>query len=127
LPTCKPFNRTFRYLVKDEIKEKNCITISANGSSCCAFYHPYEFTANPDVLIGRLKNQYDNLHFKIFLCTAIRSSAWKFTYYRKCSNTKLLRDVKVSIPIKSGKIDFDFIKSKVENSVGFEMLKKYLK
>ncbi len=115
------------YLIDDKIIEKDCITISANGSSCCAFYHPYEFTANPDVLIGKLKKQYDNLHFKIFLCTAIRSSAWKFTYYRKCSNTKLLRDVKISIPIKNGKIDFDFIKSKVESSVGFEMLKEYLK
>lgn len=114
------------YEIPNEIKENDCITISANGASCCAFYHPYEFTANADVLIGNLKAQYNDIYFKIFLCTAIRSSAWKFTYYRKCSNSKLLKDVKITIPIKNKKIDFDFIRSEVEKSVGFEMLKKYL-
>lgn len=115
------------YDIKQDIIDKDCITISANGSSCCAFYQPYEFTANADVLVCKLKKEYDILHFKIFLCTAIRSSAWKFTYYRKCSNTKLLKDVKITIPIKKDKIDYDYIKSKVENSVGFDLLKDYLK
>ena len=112
---------------EDKIIDKNCITISANGSSCCAFYQPYEFTANADVLICKLKEEYSNLHFKIFLCTAIRSSAWKFTYYRKCSNSKLLKDVKIAIPMKNNKIDYEYINNKVESSVGFDLLKDYLK
>lgn len=106
---------------------KDCITISANGSSCCAFYQPYEFTANADVLICKLKKEYNNLLFKIFLCTAIRSNAWKFDYGRKCSYSKLLKDVKIAIPIKNNKIDYEYINNKVENSVGFDLLKDYLK
>ncbi|QQV75036.1 hypothetical protein H6P87_00581 [Rickettsia tillamookensis] len=114
------------YDIPVNIIDTDCITISANGSSCCAFYQPYKFTANADVLICKLKQIYNNLYFKIFLCTAIRSSAWKFTYYRKCSNTKLLKDVKIKIPIKNQQIDYELIKSKVENSIGFDLLKSYL-
>lgn len=114
------------YHIAEDMIYKDCITISANGSSCCAFYHPYEFSANADVLICKLKEEYNNLHFKIFVCTAIRSSAWKFTYYRKCSNTKLLKDVKISIPMKNKRINYEYINSKVESSVGFDLLKNFL-
>jgi hypothetical protein len=114
------------YDIPQNIIDNNCITISANGSSCCAFYHPYNFTANADVLVCKLRKKYDILHFKIFLCTAIRSSAWKFTYYRKCSNKKLLKDVKIIMPMKKGLIDYDYIESKVKDSVGFDLLKQYL-
>ena len=44
---------------KTQMIKKDCITISANGSSCCAFYQPYDFTANADVLICKLKKEYD--------------------------------------------------------------------
>ncbi|WP_342270745.1 restriction endonuclease subunit S [Rickettsia endosymbiont of Orchestes rusci] len=115
------------YDVPNNITHIDCITISANGSSCCAFYQPYKFTANADVLVGKLKEEYNNLYFKIFLCTAIRNSAWKFTYYRKCSNTKLLKDVKIAIPLKNNQIDYNFIRAKIENTTGFNLLKDYLK
>ena len=114
------------YDIEKKLIDNDAITISANGSSCCAFYHPYEFTANADVLICKMKKKYDNLYFKLFMCTAIRSSAWKFTYYRKCSQTKLLKDVKIKIPVKNNEIDFAYIKHNVENSVGFSILQKYL-
>ena len=77
------------------------ITISSNGGSCCAFYHDYEFAANPDVYVISLKDEFDSRFFSIFLCAAVNSESWRYNYYRKF-NQKQLSDLTVQMPVRSG-------------------------
>lgn len=103
------------------------ITISANGSSCKAFYHPYKFSANPDVLVCKVKEKYNDLEIKMFIASAINQSGWRFSYYRKCTQQKLRKDVQISLPVKNnGEIDKEYIKDTIRKTVGFNELKEYL-
>lgn len=65
------------------------ITISANGASCCALYHEYEFAANPDVYVVKLRENFVSREFAILLCAAINSQNWRFDWSRKLSITQL--------------------------------------
>ncbi len=90
------------------------ITISANGSSCCAHYHDYEFAANADVYVGQLKKEFNKEFFGIFLCAAINNESWRFNYYRKLSH-KQLESLTIKVPAdKNGKVDFRLIQKIVQ-------------
>ena len=83
----------------NEVYKQGAITISANGKSCCAFYHDYDFAANPDVFVLHLKPEYKNhKNFPLFLCASINSEKWRFSYYRK-SGLNRLKDLKITLPI----------------------------
>lgn len=101
----------------DTIYKAGCITISANGSSCRAHYHDYDFAANPDVYVGLLKPEYNEKYFALFLCAAINNEDWRYNYYRKLSTPKLKR-LLIKMPVcKGGGIDFDEIKKLVETAM----------
>ena len=105
----------------------NAITIPANGSKYQAFYHPYKFAAVPDVLICTLKPQFDSLEMKIFICAEINKSSWRFSYFRKCNESKMKKDVKILFPIDSnGKIDKNFITSQVHQTIEFAGIKELM-
>lgn len=111
---------------KDQI-HSNAITISANGASGCAFFHPYHFAANADIIICKLKKEYEsNYCFKIFLCGVIRDNAWKFNYSRKCCQQKISKDIKLAIPMERGEIDWVFIENSIKNSPVFPIFKNLL-
>lgn len=97
------------------------ITISSNGGSCCAFFHDYEYAANPDVFVLTLKDEYaEQKNFGIFLCAAINCEKWRYNYYRKF-NTGRLKDLKIRLPINEfQKIDFDLINSIVTTQINRE-------
>ena len=114
------------YDVGDASIFEDRITISANGSSCKAFYHPYKFSAVADVLVGKVKKKFDTLELKMFVASAINQSGWRFSYYRKSTEQKLRNDVKLSLPAKNGEVDIEYIKNLIHNTVGFEQIKEYL-
>ncbi len=86
------------------------ITISANGGSCCAFFHDYEYAANPDVFVLHLKDEYaEQENFGIFLCCAINGEKWRYNYYRKF-NSNRLKNLDIRLPINDlQQIDFNAI------------------
>ncbi len=92
----------------------NRITISANGSSCQAFWHDYEFAANGDVFVVKLRQEFDTPAFGVFLCAAINNESWRFNYYRKFS-TPQLQKLEVKLPATpDGMVDMDAIKRLVK-------------
>lgn len=92
-----------------EIYPAGHITISKNGGCGHAHYHSYEFAANSDVFVGRLKPSYDNEGFAVFLCSAINKEKWRYNYYTKLTEEKI-KKMKIQIPInKNNKIDMDSI------------------
>lgn len=82
------------------------ITISSNGGSCCAFFHDYEFGANPDVWVLSLKDKFADPSFSVFLCAAINNESWRYNYYRKFNLTQL-KSLTIQMPINGrGNLDF---------------------
>ena len=99
------------FVDKKECKNtyKEMITISSNGGCCYAAYHEYEFAANPDVFVAKLKPEYKNKHFYLFICGAINNERWRFDYCRKFSLQKL-QELKLMLPINDqGAIDAQYI------------------
>jgi type I restriction-modification system DNA methylase subunit len=95
---------------------ENAITISANGGSCYAHYHDYEFAANPDVFVVELKKEYKIGYFAIFLCSAINSESWRFNYCRKFSTDKMEK-MNIKLPADNEKtINLNLIKKIVEDN-----------
>ena len=94
----------------DIIYPPRTITISSNGGSCCAFFHDYEYAANPDVFVLHLKDEYaEQENFGIFLCAAINSEKWRYNYYRKF-NSNRLKKLNIRLPINDlQQIDFNTI------------------
>ncbi len=112
------------YLSGTATKFSDSITIPANGSKYQAFYHPYEFYAVPDVLVCEVKKEYSDLETKLYLCSIFNQSSWRFSYFRKCNEYKLKKDVRIPLPVKNGKIDLEFMKKKVHETMGFELINK---
>jgi len=115
------------YDVPDTAKFKDVITIPANGSKYKAFYHPYSFSAVPDVLICKVKPQFDSLETKIYICAQINKSSWRFSYFRKCNEIKIKKDVKILFPINSsGEIDNNFIAEQVHQTIDYSGIKELM-
>ena len=88
-----------------KIYSSGLITVSSNGGSCCAFYHDYEFAANPDVFVLFLHDEYQTPDFSMFLCAAINNESWRYNYFRKFNQTQL-ESLTVQMPaLKNGQID----------------------
>ena len=92
-----------------KVYQAGLVTVSSNGSSCCAFYHDYDFAANPDVFVLFLYEEYNNREFSLFLCAAINNESWRYNYFRKFNATQL-KSLTVQMPVDDrGKLDMDRI------------------
>ena len=83
------------YAVPEEHLHRNEITVSANGSDAngLAFWHPYWFSATADALICKVKDRFtdvDNPAFILYLCEVISNNEWRFDYFRKCTQSRLV-------------------------------------
>jgi type I restriction-modification system DNA methylase subunit len=90
---------------------KDRVTIPANGSKYIAYYHPYKFAANADVLICEFKAEYDTLEMKLYFCSMYNKNSWRFSWFRKCTEDKISDDLLIPFPVKSkGVIDMVKVK-----------------
>ena len=60
--------------------------------------------------------------FKLYVCDAINQNAWRFTWSRKCSASRLLTDVRVALPMRDDKIDFNHIRQTMQHTPGYSAL-----
>lgn len=92
------------------------ITISANGGSCRAFWHDYEFAVNADVFVLTMKKDYQDAKFGYYLCAAISNESWRYNYYRKFS-TQRLNELEIQMPVDdNGNVDLKLVRRLVERS-----------
>jgi len=113
------------YFVEDGlIEQAGRITISANGGGGAAFWHPYRFAANNDVLVCEWlekRNEYMP-SFNLYVCNAISNNKWRFDYYRKSTVGRAIADIKIRIPMRNGMIDYNFIQEDMSRMPGFDQL-----
>ena len=116
------------YDITDATLFEDVLTIPANGSKYKAFYHPYKFAAVPDILVIKVKPEYDYFEVKLFICAMINQSSWRFSYFRKCNEFKIKKDVNIVFPIdKDGVIDKGSILENVTGTVENAWIKQLLK
>jgi len=102
-----------------------CLTVALNGSVGETFFQFDDFITSGDNVVLILKNEYDP-YLLFYIAVMIKNHQWRYNYYRKLSLIKLNK-MQIPIPFKNGKdIDSKYIKRIVENSYGFDELKKYL-
>jgi hypothetical protein len=90
---------------------KNRVTIPGNGSKYKSFYHSYSFAATQDVMVCEFNKEFDLVEMKLYFCAMFNLNSWRFSYFRKCTETKILEDLKIPVPTKkNGKVDIDTIK-----------------
>ncbi len=107
---------------------KNRVTIPANGSKYIAFYHPYEFAANADVLVCNFKSEYDTVEMKLYFCSVYNKNSWRFSWFRKGTEDKVVEDLSIPIPVKNdGTIDKGKIREYLQNVPEYSELIKLIK
>ncbi len=89
---------------------KNVITISANGACGSAYYQSNDFTVLQDAYALKfIENITLNKNQNLFIVGSItKSISGKYGYNYKSGWEKVKND-KIKLPIRNGKIDFDFI------------------
>lgn len=119
------------YDISDTLVQIDCVTISANGSGGRAFWHPYAFGASQDVLVCTPRDWVGtDLRVMLYLCDRISEEAWRFDYYRKCSEDRLRHDVRIELPVISGgetDLDFEAMIAAVESSTDYAMLRDMMR
>lgn len=102
-----------------------CLTVALNGSVGETFFQFDDFITGGDNAVLTLRNRC-NPYLLFYIAVMIKNHQWRYNYYRKLSLTKLEK-MQIPMPFKNVKdIDLDYIKKIVENSYGFNELKKYL-
>lgn len=91
---------------------ENFITVNFFGTDGGIFYHPYVASVEMKVHTLKIPDIEFNLRTGNFIASALKQSFKGFGYGNQLSSTKLKNlDFKIQLPIKNGKIDFDFMES----------------
>ncbi|MBC8464979.1 MAG: restriction endonuclease subunit S [Parcubacteria group bacterium] len=102
-----------------------CLTVALNGSVGETFFQFDDFITSGDNVVLKLKDEY-NPYLLFYISVMIKNHQWRYNYYRKLNLTKL-KKMTIPVPFKSEKeLDLEYIKNIVENSYGFDELRKYL-
>jgi len=86
----------------------NSITISVNYAQN-VFYQKDDFCASVNILVLR-STWLNNNNIGLFISSLLSKNNIQYNYSTKISKDKL-NDTKIQLPIKNGKIDFDFMES----------------
>lgn len=89
--------------------------ISVNFFGQC-FYHPYKASLEMKVHVLKLKNREFNKNLGLFFSSILNKTLEnKFTYSKQLSSSKLKNDdIKIILPTKNDKIDFDFMENFID-------------
>ncbi len=100
--------------ISNKIFQKNCITVSNNGSVGEAFYQEKDFTCTHDVNPLYLLDHELNKYIAIFLCVLIRKEKYRWNYGRKWRPTRMPDSI-IKLPVdKDGKPDWLFMENYIK-------------
>lgn len=117
------------FAVPPDVVESDKITISANGSGGAgkAFWHPYPFAATPDALVCTWRPGWEiSPALCLYVCNAITQNAWRYDYFRKSTQGRVLADVRIRLPMQGDSVDYDYIEREMNRMPGFAQLLEML-
>jgi hypothetical protein len=114
----KYYNGITAYIGK-ETKEPfnaNSITLSKNGSVGNVFYQPKSFYAVNDIMILQLKDKTLTKNIALFLKVILEKQLKKdYNWGRKITIKEVLPNLKINLPCKDNKIDYDYIENYIDD------------
>lgn len=91
---------------------ENFITVNFFGTDGGIFYHPYRASVEMKVHTLKMLNKEFNSKTGTFIAGALKLSLRGFGYGNQLSSSKLKdSDFKIRLPVKVGKIDFEFMEN----------------
>jgi len=94
--------------------QKNCITVSNDGSVGEAFYQDADFSASYKVNVLKPKFKL-NKYIAMFLITVIRKEKYRYSYARKWGIERM-KNTKIKLPVdKSGNADWIFMENYIKS------------
>jgi hypothetical protein len=112
------------YDIPEDATYQKAITVTSDGSPLCAFYHPYEFNAQDNVMVCKPKSSF-RLSTIFFIMLQFRRMMWRFSYGRKCYFHKFER-IKIFLPIKDKQVDEDYIEKLCKSCYGWKEVEKFM-
>lgn len=101
------------------------LTVAKDGNDGCSFYQPFDFITSLHNYVLTPKENYPKL-LLIYVGAVVRIKAYCYNHYYPITK-KHIEKMEIPMPIKdNGDFDFEHIKKMIENSYGFEELKKYI-
>ena len=89
---------------------ENFITVNFFGTDGGIFYHPYKASIEMKVHTLKIPNHNFNRYTGAFIAGALKQNLKGFDYGSQLSSSKLKKlDLKIQLPTKNGKLDFDFM------------------
>lgn len=109
-------NQGISFFANEEVKYKNCLTASMNGSKTgYVTYHGYGFNANADCGILIPKGFNLNIYTGLFISTVMKQFSYKYVYGRKLTKVRLNAEV-IKLPVdKEGNINFNFMEKYIKS------------
>jgi hypothetical protein len=99
----------------------NALTVAFNGSPLTAKYHHYRFAAKDDVAVLNPKANID-VEVVLYVMVWLNNERWRYSYYRKCYQQKLMR-LAIPMPVDgNGQIDSRLIKRIVRSDSYWQFL-----
>lgn len=117
-------NGVSNFMNEEPNTKAKCLTVALNGSVGETFFQFDDFITSGDNAILTLKATY-NPYILFYIGAMIKNHQWKYNYYRKLNLLKL-KKMLIPVPYKNDSVDIEYVKSIVENSYGFNELRKYL-
>jgi hypothetical protein len=103
---------------------ENFITVNFFGTDGGIFYHPYKASVEMKVHTLKLPSHNFNRYTGSFIAGALKQNLKGFDYGSQLSSSKLKKlDLKIQLPTKNGKIDFDFMERFVAELENEQILK----
>lgn len=89
---------------------ENFISVNFFGADGGIFYHPYKASVEMKVHTLKISDHILNTKTGTFICAALHKALGGFGYGTQLSSSKLKNlNIFIKLPIKDGKIDFDFM------------------
>jgi hypothetical protein len=108
---------------------ENFITVNFFGTDGGIFHHPYKASVEMKVHTLKIPSHNFNRYTGSFIAGALKQNLKGFDYGSQLSSSKLKKlDLKIQLPIKNSKIDFDFMErfvAELENE-HIQKLENYL-
>ncbi len=102
--------------INGKIFSGNCITVTTDGSVCCAYYQPEQFTGSHSFIALYPKSFALNRDIALFICTIINNERYRFSYGRKIHSESKMKKMQIKLPVDANKMpDFKFMESCIKN------------
>lgn len=102
------------YISEEPNFKKNFLTFACYGSIGEVFYHPYDAWVSDNCNVMYLKNYNLNEYIATFLIGVIKKEKYRFSY-GFTGKLQTLKKLKIKLPSKNNKPDFEFMESYIKS------------